>query len=401
MSAVHLKQNPGQAARRRSDLPPDDDEQIPAVTSPARSIPSKRSSTRETLCHRRQSHRGAWLQHGRGVGLEFRGALSGPVGGRGAGGRFFGNATVLTRLSKGKIGPTWYEMKLWHVYDCTDYALNLFNCPTVAYSGEKDNQKQAADMMEKAAAAEGIKLVHVIGAGAGHNYTAAAKVEINHRLDSIVAAGRDPLPQEIHFTTWTLRYNHMRWLTIDTMEKHWERARIDTERTPNGAILKTLNVTGLTLSMPPGSPLKNNQPTNVIIDGQELKGSPVLSDRSWTSRFQKKDGKWQLAAQTPVKSDVAWQKTHGLQGPIDDAFMDRFIFVRPTGSPLNAKVDAWVKWEMDHAIDHWRKQFRGEVVQKDDTAVTADDEKTANLILWGDPSSNKYLAKIGDKLPIG
>jgi pimeloyl-ACP methyl ester carboxylesterase len=307
----------------------------------------------------------------------------------------------LRDYQKEKLTPTWYESKLWHVYDCTDYALNLFNCPTVAYSGEKDSQKQAADLMEKAAAAEGIKLVHVIGAGAGHNYTAAAKVEINRRLDSIVAAGRDPLPQEIHFTTWTLRYNHMRWLTIDTMEKHWERARVDAERTPNGAILKTLNVNGLTLSMPPGSPLKNNQPTNVIIDGQELKGSPVMSDRSWTSRFQKKDGKWQLAAPTPTKGEVAMQKSHGLQGPIDDAFMDRFIFVRPTGSSLNAKVDAWVKKEMGHAIEHWRKQFRGEVVQKDDTAVSADDEKTANLILWGDPSGNKYLAKIVDKLPIG
>ena len=37
-----------------------------------------------------------------------------------------------------KLQPTWYEKKLWHWYDCTDYAVNLFNCPTVAYSGEND-----------------------------------------------------------------------------------------------------------------------------------------------------------------------------------------------------------------------------------------------------------------------
>jgi len=35
-------------------------------------------------------------------------------------------------------------------YDATGYAANLFNLPTVAYSGEKDGKKQAADMMEQA-----------------------------------------------------------------------------------------------------------------------------------------------------------------------------------------------------------------------------------------------------------
>ena len=56
------------------------------------------------------------------------------------------------------LEPTWYEKKLWHLYDSTDYALNLFNCPTVAYSGERDRQKQAAEMMTRALEIEGIEL---------------------------------------------------------------------------------------------------------------------------------------------------------------------------------------------------------------------------------------------------
>ena len=36
------------------------------------------------------------------------------------------------------------------MYDCTGYAANLAFLPTVAYSGEIDKQKQAADMMEAA-----------------------------------------------------------------------------------------------------------------------------------------------------------------------------------------------------------------------------------------------------------
>ena len=95
------------------------------------------------------------------------------------------------------VQPIWYEKKLWHLYDCTDYALNLFNCPTVAYSGENDRQKQAADMMAKALKEEGIELVHIIGAKAGHHYTPEAKAEINRRIDAIADAGRDPVPQKV------------------------------------------------------------------------------------------------------------------------------------------------------------------------------------------------------------
>ena len=120
-----------------------------------------------------------------------------------------------------KLRPTSYEQKLWHLYNCTDYALNLFNCPTVAYSGENDRQKQAADVMARALQDEGIDLAHVIGAKAGHQYTADAKAEINRRIDRIVAFGRDAVPAKVCFTTWTLRYNRSAWVEIDGLEQHW------------------------------------------------------------------------------------------------------------------------------------------------------------------------------------
>src|SRR5262249_24602118 len=90
----------------------------------------------------------------------------------------------------------------------------------------------------------------------------------------------------------------------------------------------------------------------------------------------------------------------GLQGPIDDAFMDAFIMVKPTGMALDAKTGEWVEKEMKHATDHWRKQFRGDAPVKKDTEITDADIKNNNLILWGDPQSNAVLAKIAEKLPI-
>src|SRR5581483_11985644 len=105
----------------------------------------------------------------------------------------FSETTEFLRVFQNeKYEPTWYEQKVLHWYDCTDWAANLFNCPVVAYSGEKDRQKQAAEMMAAAMKKEGLTLAHIIGPGAGHNYEPKAKTEINRRIDRIVARGREP-----------------------------------------------------------------------------------------------------------------------------------------------------------------------------------------------------------------
>src|SRR5262249_55919922 len=156
-----------------------------------------------------------------------------------------------------------------------------------------DSQKQAADMMAKALAAEGVELVHIIGPKTGHAYHPQAKEEINRRIDSVVSRGRDPVPNKVRFTTWTLRYNQMLWVTVDGLDQHWMRARVDAEIAGASTVkVKTLNVSGLTLTMPSGlCPLDNTQRPTVIVDGQELTAARVLSDRSWMAHFRKTDGR--------------------------------------------------------------------------------------------------------------
>src|SRR2546425_13118796 len=83
---------------------------------------------------------------------------------------FSETADFLKVFQSETLRPTWYEQKLWRLYDPTDYAVNLFNCPTVAYSGEIDKQKQAADLMAKALAGEGIEMAHIIGPKTAHAY---------------------------------------------------------------------------------------------------------------------------------------------------------------------------------------------------------------------------------------
>jgi hypothetical protein len=296
------------------------------------------------------------------------------------------------------VKPTWWEEKLWHLYDATDYAVNLTNTSVIAYNGEIDPQKQAADMMEKSMAAEGIRLARVVGPGTAHKYHPDSKPVINRGLDAIAAKGRDPYPRHIRFTTFTLAYNKMKWVTVDALDRHWERARLDADILDESSVgVKASNVSAFTLSMPAGGcPLDMTRKASVTINGQKVAVEGPLSDRSWTAAFRRTGEKWAVSSGDSGRL----AKRHGLQGPIDDAFLDSFVFVEPTGTPLVPGIAKWVESERAHAVKEWRRQFRGEAQVRKDTEVSDADIAASNLVLWGDPGSNKILARIADKLPI-
>ena len=242
---------------------------------------------------------------------------------------------------------------------------------------------------------EGLKMERLIGPNTAHKYEPETKKQLTARIDELVTKGRAPMPPKVRFTTYTLRYNKMDWIEIDALEKHWERADVDAEL--GGDVhVTTKNVAAFSI----GFAFKDTQlgkfvPKRVVIDGNAVLTEPALSDSG--AHFRKSNGQWVLGL---TKENGILSKHHGLQGPIDDAFLDSFIFVRPTGKPLNDRIGAWAKGELERAIVEWRRVFRGEARVKDDTAITADDIASANLILWGDPSGNKVLAKILPKLPL-
>lgn len=297
------------------------------------------------------------------------------------------------------LTPTWWEEKLWRWYDAPHWTINLSNTPVIAYSGEIDRQKQAADVMVAACEKEGMKLVHLIGPKTAHALHPETLAEIEGRLANIAASGRVRAPRTVRFVTQTLRYDRMHWVRIDGMAEHWEPARVEaTWDLPNRVKVTTSGVTAFSLDFAAGdSPFDVTQPVAVSIDGVEVKAERPNSDRSWEVSFSKSGGHWALAG---GKSDEGLVKRHGLQGPIDDAFMDSFLMVAPTGKPMNEKVGLWVSAEMAHAVEHWRKQFRGEARVKKDIEITDADIAAHNLVLWGDTSSNSVLEKIAAKLPI-
>jgi hypothetical protein len=299
----------------------------------------------------------------------------------------------------GDGAPPWWEQKLFHLYDATGYAVNLYNTATIAYNGEIDPQKQAADKMESAMAEEGLRLIRIVGPQTAHKYHPDSKIEIARMMDTIAERGRDPYPREVKFTTWTLAYNRMKWVTIDALGQHWERARLNAAISGDSAVaVETANVTAFSLEMGSGGcPLDLARKVTVAIDGQKVTGPGPMSDRSWRAHFRKDGAQWEVVDSAGF---AALHKRHGLQGPIDDAFLDSFVFVSPTGMPLAPAVGKWVESEEARAIKEWRREFRGEAQVHKDTEVTDADIAAANLVLWGDPSSNRILARIADKLPV-
>ena len=292
--------------------------------------------------------------------------------------------------------PPQFQQTLWRLYDCTGYAANLSNLPVVAYSGEIDKQKQAADMMAIAMKERGLELTHLIGPRTGHAIEQETKKEIIARIDKIAAAGREKYPEAVRLETYTLRYNRMSWATIDRMGEHWQQAYLEASRSDQGIRVGVVsNIEVLTFAFPAGEvPFENGLSPVIEISGKRIPAPIVKPGQDWQVHLVLNDEEW--SAGEPADGLA---KRHLLQGPIDDAFMDSFLFVAP-GKLGQGAFSAWEKSERTRAIAQWRQQFRGDARLKNDDEITEEDIAQHNLVLWGDPGSNSMLARIADKLPI-
>ncbi len=308
-------------------------------------------------------------------------------------------------FQKETLNPPWWEEKLWRWYDCPGYVENLRNLPVVAYSGENDIQKQAADLMEAAYAKVGMKLPHIIAPKTGHSITPEAAKEIDGMLQQWAQPRNEQLKVDrIDFETYSLIYDTFDAGRILGMKEHWEPARLSATANDAGKlVVTTSNITCFSLHPVSMQRAIKGLANGIIIDGQPLKVDlfPMSASPDHTiGGYRLVDGKWEAVTMRDSKSLTEGKKNRQTCGPIDHAFMDSFIFVKPSGKSDQPNVQKWVDAEMNRAITQWRRQFRGDARVILDTEVTDADIQTANLVLWGDRKSNSLIDKIADKLPI-
>src|ERR1035438_2656360 len=105
----------------------------------------------------------------------------------------FAETMEFSGQARRNVKLNWFEEKLLHLTNATDYAADFFNVPVVAYNGDQDAQKQAADIMARYMEPEGLTLARVTGLNIGHAYTPAAIVQIDKIMDALAAKGRDQI----------------------------------------------------------------------------------------------------------------------------------------------------------------------------------------------------------------
>lgn len=302
----------------------------------------------------------------------------------------------LKLAEKGEV-PPWYESVLYRLYNATEHEENFFNTKTISYAGDKDGQIQAGNVMEEALAKAGMKLERFTGPNTEHKHEPETKKRIDARVEELTKQGKNFVPPQVKFATYTLRYDSMLWVTVTGLEKHWQKAIVDAKIAGAAGIeATTKNVNALYFKFPiKDGPFASDKPITVTIDGQKVAFTEQAS-LVGIYALRKVDGKWGVQTDPPQ----GLRKRHALQGPIDDAFLSSFVIVKPTGKGLHEKTAGWAAAECDRAATEWRKQFRGEARVKPSDQITEDDIARSNLVLFGDPGSNPIIARVLPKLPI-
>ena len=312
-----------------------------------------------------------------------------------------------------------YQNGPLHIYEnIIDWALNAYNLPLAGHDGDADNQVATVGAPRGAAPAQnrgqlesslrvraqlgqegfpsegpegnwtvkGTRDIFLISSGTQHGVNREVKTRLDAFLKEYGDQGRQD-PDHIKFVTYTTRYNQCFWVTLDALDKLYERSEVDAVRTGGGKQyeITTKNLTRLSLR-------EMAKAADIKIDGQDLKvkaAPEIILEKSGTAWRVARSGKW-----------AGLHKTHALQGPIDDAFLDPFLLVRPTGTPWNAGANQHALRMLEHFDHEWAMNYRAHPRIKDDKDVTAADLAKYNVVLFGDPGSNSWIAKMQPKLPL-
>ncbi|WP_397570593.1 hypothetical protein [Schlesneria sp. T3-172] len=292
--------------------------------------------------------------------------------------------------------PPWQERTL-HMLDSVDFAANIGVVPTVAAIGGLDPGFFTHVRMNEAVALEGLQLTNLISPLTGHVRDPVTFREQMRQIEIAVNAGRRSGLPDLRFVTWTLKYSRCHWLEILALDEHYRRTEVQATASPDGSVevSKLLNVRRLAI----GPPMLQDAASTLRIDGQDI-ALPLITSVGQSRKLMltKTAGRWNCDGN---REDVVLTgKRPGVQGPIDDAFTTPFICVRGTGKSWNPSVAAWCDASLRRFRYEWDRYMRGDLPIKDDTDITADDLRTKNLILFGDPGSNSLLRQALPSLPL-
>jgi pimeloyl-ACP methyl ester carboxylesterase len=304
-------------------------------------------------------------------------------------------------------------LRIWE--NILDWSLNFFNLPLAGHGGEEEKgsgaipppppgepargQLESSMRVRAQLEREGFPLegdsyeMRALGTNAtffvskntGHSTSPEVRAKLDAFLRHFGDRGRVS-PDHLRFLTYTTRYNTSHWATIEEMNTLYERAEIDATRIDGGQRIQatTRNIARLTLR-------ELDKAKEVVLDSQSIavKPAPQIT-------FARTAQGWEVETAPPG----GLRKVHALQGPIEDAFLDPFLIVRPSGTPWNQAAHEQSLRIHDRFVRIYAKHLRARPRTKLDRDVTAADLANFHIIAFGDPGSNRILARALPRLPL-
>jgi len=194
-------------------------------------------------------------------------------------------------------------------------------------------------------------------------------------------------PRRVVYKTYSLKYSRSHWVQIDELARWGQPARIEAEAGEGNKIqVTTENVTRYTLDLP-AALISRERPLTVTTNGAESFRGPVPAAGRVSI---------ELPGALPPPQPGELRKTAALCGPAQEAFNTPFLVTYGTGGGDAARLRSLA----ERFQQEWYAFAEGWVVLKPDTEVTAEEQASHNLVIFGEPENHALLAPVADRLPI-
>jgi len=303
-------------------------------------------------------------------------AALGPLGG-------FSSVKLYRQIRQHPKTP--WETVLIEQRDATTYAENGRHTPMKVIHGRKDGPRHATAMTNKYAK-HGYKYELEIP-DMGHDVWQYSYGE-KQLVRWMKRFKRPTAPDEVVLKTHSYRYIKAYWTRIGWIPDYKRPAllRVNIKKRNRSEVVVTTvkNLRGITLDLT--RPKLNDGPITIRF---KESGEEIEVPRRQVVHLRRNPGsEWKLADSA---SPPRGHKKPGVSGPVDDIMYDPHTFVVGTGDPAQTDVNRRLVAEDHTYLRHKEHDIWFPVV--DDTQLTESDLRDKNLVLYGNPKSNRVLKK--------
>ncbi len=202
----------------------------------------------------------------------------------------------------------------------------------------------------------------------------------------------DEAPETVEHIAYMPKYGRKQWVNIRLLETWGEPAHVTVRAVPAEkklVIERCENVAAAEFSPPFVVPEEEAAPW-VIVDAD---GKPLPEDR-WTFAHFGDDKTTMTLKKLPA---VTPAKTSALCGPVKEAFNQPFALVVGTAGDLPARHRN--RRNAERFLREWEEFARGTPPLLTDVQALEAEVPAKNYVLFGSPKTNRYLARIAQRLP--